>query len=88
MNIAANLASTLPPTINFIPLPSTECVCGNCSDWKGPRERNGRKSFICMEGTQGACQRRMRNQAVECNARTLTSPFSNSGCPHWKFAAH
>lgn len=85
MNIAENFASTFPP-INFILLPSTARVCGNCSKWKGPREWNGRKSFICMEGIKGVCNR--RNLDFEFDASTLTSPLSNNGCPHWKFASH
>lgn len=87
MNIAANFASTLPP-INFILLLSTKSVCGNCSKWKGPRERNGRKSFICMENAQGVCQHKMRSKDAGCKASTLTAPLSHSGCPHWKFATH
>ena len=87
MNIAANFTTTLPP-INFILLTSTKSVCGNCSKWKGPRERNGRKIFICMENSQGFCQNKMHNKDAEGKASTLTSPLSNSGCPNWKFAAH
>lgn len=85
MNIAANFAPTLPP-INFVLLPSTARCCGNCSKWKGPRERNGRKGFICMEGVKGFCQR--KNRDFEFDKRTLTTPLSNGDCSHWKFAAH
>lgn len=81
MNFAVNIASTLSARMPFIPLSATASVCGTCSNWKGPRERNGRKSFICMEGTQGACRRGMPE-------RELTTPLSNGDCPNWEFAAH
>jgi hypothetical protein len=82
-----NFASTLPISVNFIPLDSTESFCGNCSNWKGPRERNGRKSFICLEGSKGTCKRKMLDQKFEHISSALTSPVSNSDCPHWKLSA-
>ena len=88
MNFAANIASTQPARMPFIPLSATASVCGTCSNWKGPRERNGRKSFICMEGTQGACRQGMADRDSECAPRTLTTPLSNGDCPNWQFAAH
>ena len=58
----SNIATSLPP-INYILLMSTDSVCGNCSQWKGPRERNGRKIFICMENIQGVCLNKKLNKS-------------------------
>ncbi len=87
MKPVVNFASTLPISVNFIPLNASESVCGNCSNWKGPRERNGRKSFICLDGSKGTCQIKMRDQNFERVSLALTSPVSNGDCPHWKLLA-
>jgi len=87
MKHVKNFASTLPISVNFIPLNSTESVCGNCSNWKGPRERNGRKSFICLDGSKGTCKLKMLGQKFEYISGALTSPVSNGDCPHWKLCA-
>lgn len=87
MKQAENFTSTLPLSINFIPLNATVSVCGNCSNWKGPRERNGRRSFICLDNSKGTCQQKMLGQPAKNVSGALTSPISNDGCPHWKFAA-
>lgn len=87
MKHTEHFASTLPLSINFIPLNANVSVCGNCSNWKGPRERNGRRSFICLEGSKGACQQKLLGQLGKNLAGALTSPVSNGGCPHWKIAA-
>jgi len=87
MKPVGTFASTLPISVNFIPLNASESVCGNCSNWKGPRERNGRKSFICLDGSKGTCLHKMREQNFECISSALTSPVSNSDCPHWNLLA-
>ncbi|WP_144408284.1 hypothetical protein [Sulfuricella sp. T08] len=87
MKSVDNFASTLPISINIIPLTANESVYGNCSNWKGPRERNGRKSFICLDGSKGTCQHKMRDLDFEYISGALTSPVSGDGCSHWKFVA-
>lgn len=87
MKHAENFAPTLPLSIQFIPLGASVSVCGNCSNWKGPRERNGRKCFICLDGSKGACQQKLREYPFDGTTGSLTSPVAGTGCPHWKFAA-
>lgn len=87
MKSVEHFASTLPISITFIPLNSTVSACGNCSNWKGPRERNGRKSFICLDGSKGTCQLKARDQSPARISGALTSPVSNGNCPDWKLQA-
>lgn len=76
---------TLPLSVTLIPLSMTASACGNCLNWKGPRERNGRKSFICLDSSKGTCQLRIRDRSLVGEA--LTSPVSNSDCPDWELMA-
>jgi len=87
MKSVVNFASARPTSINLTPLNSDENVCGNCSNWKGPRERNGRKSFICMDGAKGTCNLKMKGRDAASISDALTSPVSNGDCQHLKLVA-
>lgn len=87
MRASENFAATLPLSIQFIPLGTGESRCGNCSNWKGPRERNGRKSFICLDNSKGICRHKAGASQSANITGALTSPVSGNDCPHWTFAA-
>jgi hypothetical protein len=87
MRVSENFASTLPLSIQFIPLGTGESRCGNCANWKGPRERNGRKNFICLDNSKGICRQKAGTTSATSISGALTSPVCGNGCPHWTFAA-
>ncbi len=85
MKSVEQVASTLPISISLIPLCTTQSACGNCLNWKGLRQRNGRKSLICLDSSKGTCSLKIRNSSSVAEA--LTSPLSNSDCPNWELMA-